>query len=352
MNSYIYALIISAGISLGLAPIVKRLAVKIGAVDQPVGGRKIHLRPTPRLGGLAIAPAFILTALLLLSVNRHLIGLILGSIILLIVGIIDDRRGLSPWVKLFWQVLAAMVALAGGIGITAITNPLGGSLDITWLRTAINLGPLSFHITPVANLLSIIWIVGLVNAVNFLDGIDGLACGVSAIASFFIFALAVSATVNQPAVALLAIALFGAAIGFLPFNSFPAKMFLGDSGAYFLGLVLALLAIYSGGKLATAALVLGFTIVDGLITVLRRLYHRSSPFKADRSHLHHLLLDFGLSQRQTVLLYYFTAILLGLLALLSGTLVKLTAILILTLATALLVGILIKSSKGRPTGKA
>jgi len=346
---YLLALVLAVLISWLLTPLASKLAVKLGAVDQPTGGRKIHTRPIPRLGGVAIAAAFITTVLIMGPITRPLIALLLAAIVLVMVGVADDRHSLSPWVKLVWQVAAAGIALAGGLGITAISKPLGGFLAITWGRHLFNLGPLHFHITPIANLLSIIWIVGLVNAVNFLDGIDGLACGVSGIACFFLFALAVS--VHQPAVAVLAIAGFGAALGFLPFNFFPARIFLGDSGAYFLGLILALLAIYSGGKLATAVLVLGFTIVDGLITVLRRLYHRSSPFKADRSHLHHLLLDFGFTQRQTVILYYAIAIGLGTLALMSGTLVKVAAIALLGLATALLVAILIRFSARQAAGQ-
>lgn len=343
---YLVAALLAGLISFGLTPYVIKLAVKWGAVDRPDGGRKLHRRPTPRLGGLAIAVAFITTIIAILPLTRPLTGLLLGAVILVSVGVVDDRRGLSPWVKLAWQVAAAVVALAGGIGITALSNPFGGQIALTWGRQLIELGPLRFHVTPVANLFTIIWIVGLVNAVNFLDGIDGLATGVSGIACFFLFALALS--LHQPAVAVLAIAGFGAAMGFLPYNFFPARIFLGDSGAYLMGLILALLAIYSGGKLATAVLVLGFTILDGLFTVLRRLYHRRSPFKADRSHLHHLILDFGFSERQTVLLYYGIAILLGMLALHSGTVVKLVAIATLGLVTAILVAILIRVSK-RPS---
>ena len=347
---YLIAAILAAIISSGLSPLVRRLAIRIGAVDQPDGGRKIHTKPVPRLGGLAIAVGFLVPALIFVGLSRHFLALLLAAAILVTVGVVDDRNSLNAWVKLFWQIIAAMIALAGGIGITAISKPQGGSLDISWGRMLINLGPLHFHVTPIANLLSIIWIVGLVNAVNFLDGIDGLACGVSSIASFFLFALAL--TVHQPEVAVIAVILFGASLGFLPYNFFPASMFLGDSGAYFLGLILALVAIYSGGKLATAALVLGFTIVDGLITVLRRLYRRSSPFRADRSHLHHLLLEFGLSQRQTVGLYYLMAIALGILALHSGTLVKVVAIIVLAAATSLMVAILIRWSRRQATTKA
>lgn len=342
--NYYWAFGLALIISLALTPWVRRLAVRLGAVDQPVGGRKIHERPIPRLGGLAVAAAFFIPAIIFISFDRRLLGLIAGALIVLVIGVVDDIRGLGPWSKLFGQVAAAAAALAGGIGISAISNPFGAALSLNWGRTAVSLAGWHFHITPVANLLSIIWIVGMINALNFLDGIDGLACGISSIASFFLFALAIS--LHQPAVALMAVILFGASLGFLPYNFFPARIFLGDSGAYFLGLILALIAIYSGGKLATAALVLGFAIVDGLITVMRRLYHRRSPFMADRSHLHHLLLDFGLSQRQTVIIYYSIAILLGLLALTSGTVVKLAAILILSLATVVLVAILIRISSG------
>lgn len=340
--SYIIAATLAAIISLVLTPQVAKLARLIGAIDKPDGGRKLHPKATPRLGGVAIAAAFFTTALIFIHLSRPFIALILAAIIMVLVGAVDDRRSLSPWVKLGWQVVAAIVALTGGIGISAISNPFGKSLALDWGRHAFAIGGFGFHITPIANLLSIIWIVGMVNAVNFLDGVDGLAGGVSAIASFFMFALAIS--VHQPAVALLAIILFGAAVGWLPYNFAPARIFLGDSGTYFLGMILALLAIYSGGKLATAVLVLGFTIVDGLLTVLRRLYRHSSPFKADRSHLHHLLLVAGFSPLQTIGVYYLLALLLGLLALVSGTLVKVVTFGLLLIVTALIAAILLRRS--------
>lgn len=341
--NYLLAFALAMAFGLLLTPVARFLALKFGAVDHPTGGRKIHTRPTPRWGGLAIAGAFTITALVWIVFDRQLASLLGGALIVLIVGVIDDVRPLGAWVKLAWQVVAAVVVLAGGIGIYTISSPAGGVIALDWFRTAIQLGGLSFHITPVANLLSILWIVGMINAVNFMDGVDGLADGVSAIASFCLFLLAVS--VDQPVVAILALALTGACLGFLPYNFYPAKIFLGDSGAYFLGLVLAVLAIYSGGKLATASLVLGFTIIDGLLTVLRRLYNHKSPFEADRTHMHHLLLDMGLSQRQTVAVYYLVAGALGVLALFSGTVMKLVIIGLLALGTATLAAVLIRRSK-------
>lgn len=335
---YLMAFVLSAGLAAALTPLAGRLAWRWGAIDKPGDPRRIHTRPTPRLGGLAIFAAIFTATLLFLDPSRQLLGLLGGLSVLLVVGVIDDIRGVSPWVKLGWQVGAALVALSGGIGIYQVANPFGGMVNLDWGRIAIQWGSLNFHITPVANLISIIWMVGLVNVINFLDGLDGLACGTSGIAAFILFLLAVGPKVNQPEVAILAIIVAGACLGFLPFNFFPARIFLGDSGAYTLGLTLALLAIYSGGKVATASLVLGFTIIDGMWTVVRRLYRRQSPFKPDRKHLHHLLLDAGLNQRQTVIGLYVFAMIFGLIALATDSYAKIVTAGALVALMAILLG--------------
>lgn len=337
--TYFYAFIIATTISALLTPLVRRFALAKGIVDWPSEERKIHGQPVAYLGGVAIYVAFVATTLLYLQPSRQLVGLLAGITLLLAVGVVDDWRGLSPWVKLVWQIVAAGITLAGGIGITTITNPLGGAIALDAGRFAVELGGWQFHITPLANLLSILWMVGLINAINFLDGLDGLASGVSVISAATLFLLAIS--VQQPEVALLSIILAGSALGFLPYNSYPAKIFMGDGGAYFLGLTLALLAIYSGGKLATAFLVLGFAILDSVWAVLRRLYGRSSPFKADRRHLHHLLLDAGLSQRLAVLVLYLLSIIFGLVALASDSFAKLVTLIILIAAMMVITAILV-----------
>jgi UDP-GlcNAc:undecaprenyl-phosphate GlcNAc-1-phosphate transferase len=344
--NYLLIFLVTWVLAATLTPLVSKLAVRVGAIDQP-GGRKIHAKPIARLGGLAIASAFIISLLIFAGINRQLLGLLGGVIVLLAVGVMDDIYDLNAWVKLFWQSVAACVALAGGIGVTSITNPLGGSINLQWGRFAVVAGPVIFHITPVANLLSILWIVGLINAVNFLDGLDGLACGVSGIAAFIIFLLTIGPNVNQPEVAIIAIILAGAALGFLPYNFYPAKIFMGDSGSYFLGITLALLAIYSGAKLATAVLVLGLPIIDSLWTVARRLYHGRSPFSSDRGHLHHLMLDAGLTQRQAVMIYYLVSAVFGLAALVSGSFAKLLAIIMLLVITILLISCLMLISTRR-----
>lgn len=333
---YLEAFLLTILASILLTPYVKKLAFKIGAIDQP-DRRKIHKKPIARLGGLAIYFSFLLGLIIYFHFDRPLIGLLLGGTILLIIGIIDDVKGLSPLRKLSWQILAACVALAGGIGITTISNPLGGVIQLDLGRFPVDFWMLHFHITPIANFLTILWIVGIVNTINFLDGLDGLACGVSGIAAIIMFLLNTQSRVDQPQTALIAIILAGAIVGFLPYNFYPAKIFLGDGGSYFLGLTLALLSIYSGGKLATAALILGFTIIDGIWTVIRRLYNRVSIFQADKKHLHHLLLELGLPHRLSVLIFYLIALLFGTLALFLNSYAKLIVLILLALLTILLI---------------
>ena len=344
---YVLAFGLAVVLSAVLTPLVRRYALKHGIVDQPDAKRKVHTKPIAYLGGLAIFVAFVIAVSVFLAPSRQLSGLLLGCAILVGVGVVDDLRGLSPWTKLGWQFVAACVALAGGIGITSLTNPLGGEIVLNNWRFGVDLAGIHFHIAPVANLLSLIWMVGLANTVNFLDGLDGLACGVSGIAATVMFALAVGPKVHQPGVALLAIILAGAAFGFLPYNFYPAKIFMGDSGALFLGLVLAMLAIYSGTKLATATLVLGFPILDAMWAVTRRLYHHRSPFKADRGHFHHLLLDVGLSQRQAVLTLYGVSAAFGTIALVSSSFAKFVALIILALIMAMAIYILVSLSVKR-----
>lgn len=347
---YLLRALVAAVLAYVFTPIVRRLALRYGAVDMPGEARRIHTKPTPRWGGLAIYAAFTVSALLFLPWTKELAAVLAGITVLVVVGAIDDVRSLSPWVKLVWQVVACLIALSGGIGISDLTNPLGGEITLQWGRHAFDLWGWHFHITPIANLLSLIWMVGLINVINFLDGLDGLATGVSGIASLVMFLLAVGPRVNQPVVALLAIILAGAALGFLPYNFFPARIFLGDSGAYLMGLTLAMLAIYSGAKLATASLVLGFTILDGIWTVIRRVWHGDSPFRPDRGHFHHLLIDAGLTQLQAVIILYVIAILFGVVALLVGSYAKLVALLILLAVMTVAISTLMLMSVRRHRG--
>lgn len=308
----------AAILSLCLTPLVRRFAVDRGVVDKP-NARKIHTKPIARLGGVAVIISFcILLGIVLVTnpqrlhfsdstlfgIDTNLIGVLLGIALLCIVGIIDDVKGMSPWLKLAGHFCAALLVVAFGIKIWWLHNPITG-IDIT-------LGGWTYVIVP-------LWIVLIINVVNWLDGVDGLATGVGAIASVILFFLARDPEVNQPATALLAIILAGALVGFLPYNFNPATIFLGDVGSMFIGFMLAICAIISGGKFATAALVLGFPILDAMWVVIRRIVRGQPIWHADRRHLHHRLLDAGLSQRSVVIGLWALSAILGSIALYSRT---------------------------------
>jgi UDP-GlcNAc:undecaprenyl-phosphate GlcNAc-1-phosphate transferase len=211
--------------------------------------------------------------------------------------------------------VAALVVVAFGIGIDFITNPIGGIYLLNQYQIPIIIAGTTYHFTVLADLFTIVWVIGIINVVNFLDGIDGLAAGIAAITGIVLFFLSLAPNINQPATALLAITLAGCSLGFLVFNFNPAKIFMGDAGSHFLGFSIALLAIFSGGKIATAFLVLGFPILDGLWVAINRIFKKRSPFLADKTHLHHRLLELGISQRQTVLFLYFLCACFGIISL-------------------------------------
>ncbi len=341
-------------ISALLVPIVKKVAIKLGAVDNPKeAARKIHKKVMARGGGIAIYISFVLvTFALLTTFPKEFIGLLVAGTMVLIIGLIDDIKRLSPWLKLGGQVLAAAIAAIGfGITISSITNPFGNTLVFDQPTTQLVIFGLHLSFNWIAVALAVFWLVGMTNTINFLDGIDGLSGGVSAIAAGIIFLLSISTKVNQPETALVSIILMGGCIGFLIYNFYPAKIFNGDSGAYFLGMTLGILAIFSGAKLATAALVLGLPILDAVWAVLRRVVHGKSPFTADRGHLHYLFLDAGFSQRQAVLSIYLLCLIFGLVGILGSTSQKLIGIAVLIIVmAALLTGLAVMKRKRQSSG--
>lgn len=265
----------------------------------------IHTRPTPRLGGIPLFAAFAVAVGVswLLPVPRpdvqepaRVLGVLLGSVIILFLGIRDDRSPLPPLPQFGGQVLAAVLAVALGVRADFIASPFGGMVDF----------PTAFAVA-----FTLFWILGATNTVNWLDGLDGLACGVTAIAAL---ALALhSSRLGQQSIALLALALAGACLGFLPHNFHPARIFLGG-GAYLLGFLLGTLSIIGGTKGATLLLVLGIPILDTAWQILGRLRRGRSPMQGERGHLHHRLFDLGLSQPRVVALYYGLSIIFGALA--------------------------------------
>ncbi len=292
MPDYVLAFIIAIVVAYILTPRVISLANKTGAMDAP-DERKVHSKPIPRIGGLAIYFAFMVAALFTVDLTKEVVGLLTGATVILIVGIIDDFKSLPAKVKLMGQIIAAIVLVLFDVRIDCITNPFG---DMFFLSEY-----LAIPIT-------IFWIVGLTNTVNLIDGLDGLAAGVSTIAAITILLVALQQ--GFLLVAVLTAALAGAAMGFLQYNFNPAKIFMGDTGSMFLGYMLAGISVLGAVKsAATIALIvpilaLGLPILDTTFAIVRRYLNGTPIFKPDRGHLHHRLLDMGFTQKQAVLLMY------------------------------------------------
>ena len=294
-----------------LTPLVGRLARRFGFVDVPREPKHVHRAPVPRLGGVALFLPFLAAVglTLFLPVERkdplelhRITGLLIGSTVVFGLGVWDDRRELGPRVQLAVQFVAAAIAVYCGITIAEIANPFGG---------------MAAFAAPVAVAFTLFWLLGMMNTVNWLDGLDGLAGGVTLIASVLLFAH--SYRLGQYSVSLLPLALAGCVLGFLPFNFSPARVFMGTSGALFLGFALGSMAIIGGAKMATALLVMGIPILDVAWQIINRLRLGRSPFLGDRGHLHHRLLDLGLSQRRVVLIFYLLCAAFGALALILGS---------------------------------
>ncbi len=272
-----------------LTPAVGGIARILGVVDAP-GGRRLNRRPVPRLGGLSLFLGIFVPSLAFLDLGRETRGLLLGAAVAVTVGVIDDFRGLRWWEKLGGQVAAAAVPTGFGVWVDRFTFPLVGVHALPgWLGVP----------------LTIVWIVAIMNMVNFLDGLDGLAAGVAAIAGVTFAVIALS--LAKPDAAILSAIVFGACVGFLRHNFYPARIFMGDSGALLLGFVLAAVSVQ--GLLKTAAtvalffplLVLAVPIVDTTFVVARRLRHGEKVFEGDQAHLHHRFLRRGFSQPRAAL---------------------------------------------------
>lgn len=325
--AYIVGFLAALALALAATPLVKRFALRVGAVDAP-NHRKVHTRIMPRLGGLAIYLAFmaaLLIAMPLLSGEKpHVVlGLILGGTIVMLVGAFDDRFDLSPKVKLLGQIAAASVVVSFGVKVDFVTLPFGDGASMGWLSIPI----------------TIFWIVGVTNAINLIDGLDGLAAGVSGIATGTIFVLAL--IMGNVTVALLSAVLLGSIIGFLFFNFHPAKIFMGDSGALFLGFSLAALSVL-GFKQATLVsfvvpiFILGVPLSDTFFAIVRRMLNRTPISAADKNHMHHCLLALGLSHRNSVLVIYGVAAMFALSAVLLSTVAQWVALIVIAVTLLIL----------------
>ncbi|NLG33543.1 MAG: undecaprenyl/decaprenyl-phosphate alpha-N-acetylglucosaminyl 1-phosphate transferase [Syntrophomonadaceae bacterium] len=288
-------------VTMVLMPLVIKLSYKIGAVDRP-NGRKVHSTTMPRLGGVAIFLSFGLCLILFFDLPKPFWGIVWGALIIFLTGVLDDIMQISPRIKLIGQIAAATVAISSGIVVEFVTNPFNGLL---------NLGYFSIPLT-------MLWIVGISNAINLIDGLDGLAAGVSGIAAATMGIIAYFQ--GQSLAALAAFLLLAAILGFLPYNFYPARTFMGDGGSNFLGFILGCLAIMGTAKSATLIsllvpiVILGIPIFDTFFAIIRRIYNKAPIFMPDKDHLHHRLMAIGLSHRRSVVIIYMISALFGVVA--------------------------------------
>lgn len=294
----LWPLVLGAALTAALTPFAIFAGRKLGAVDEP-GERRVNKRPTPRLGGLAIYGGFMLALLFSPGFSEQRPGFILAGSLAYALGLLDDLRNLKPGVKLAGQILTAAVLPIYGVSIRNVSNPFGDMIGLGWLAIPV----------------TVFWVVALMNMVNLIDGLDGLAAGVVIVAASSLLFLPQCA--ERPFMVLLCLITIGCAAGFLPYNFHPARTFMGDGGAYFLGLALGYITVAGALKgraaltLSVPFLALAVPFFDTAIAVLRRWQRRQPIFRADREHLHHRLLILGYNQRQTVIVLYLWSALFG-----------------------------------------
>ncbi len=321
---------------------VRRLAIHFHIVDEPGSWRKIHRRPVAMLGGIAGFVAILAAMIGILSSSdaltsgeidvSHYVGILLGGLILMVGGLLDDRFKLPPRFAIIAPVLAAITAIGFGIEVDKLTNPFGGQIILeSWQ----------------SDLLVFVWLLVVMYTTKFLDGLDGLATSVTSVGALMVMLLSLTVAYFQPDVALLSAVTLGAFIGFLFWNVHPASIFLGEGGSTFVGYMLGVLAVISGGKLATALLVLGIPLLDAVWVVSRRWREGgfSRIIQGDTKHLHHRLLKLGWGQTHIVLLYVVIASAFGASALFLQSREKLVALLILGVIMVLAAFLLVQKDR-------
>ena len=320
-------------ISYILTPCAKRLACKLGAVDVPRDNRRVHKKPIPSLGGIAIYISFIITVVIFATFNKNINlnnefkGILLGATLILATGIVDDIKQIPAVYKLAVQIFAALVAVYCGVTIDFIKFPLANTESGLVFLKALRIP------------MTVFWIIGITNTVNLIDGLDGLAAGVATIASLSLAAVAYN--VGQYNVAILLAILAGASLGFLPYNFNPAQIFMGDAGSLVIGYLLATISVEGVIKSATTiavavpVLALGVPVFDTTFAIIRRLINKRPIMEADKGHLHHRLLEYGLSQKQTVLTLYIISSVLGISSIIVADIAKTFAYLLIGIISIL-----------------
>ncbi len=314
-------------------PICLFFLKKYRIIDDPKSHKHpgiIHKIPIPRGGGVPLFLGILIPGLIFLPLTKITIALYVAGVIAVAIGVLDDKKDVSPYIRFLVNIVVAGIVVGSGVGVPFITNPLGGILHLDMPTISFDFfGHHSFM--PLSDLVALIWIVWVMNMLNWSKGVDGQMPGIVAISAIAIGVLSLRFSVTDDHTLLaaqLSFMIAGSALGFLLFNFYPAKIFPGYS-ATAIYLFLSVVSILSGAKLATAILVMGVPMVDGVFTVVRRIVSGKSPFWHDRKHLHHLLLKLGLSQRQIALCYWTFSAILGVIALNLTSEGKLFALIVL-----------------------
>jgi UDP-GlcNAc:undecaprenyl-phosphate/decaprenyl-phosphate GlcNAc-1-phosphate transferase len=346
---YFLIFVLTAVLGWFLTRITKKIAVSFRVVDYPTEDRKIHSKPIPLLGGSAIFISFWLVVLGVILftdllparyISSHFLwGLFIAGFVLVLGGWLDDAYRLRARYLFVAPIIAVLVAIGSGMGIEFVGNPVGAGLwyldTYQWQLFEFSGRTLTFVL--LADVFTFLWLMGMMFTTKLLDGLDGLVSGITTIAAFVIFALSLTDKTFQPDVALLAIILAGASLGFLFWNRYPAKIFLGEGGSIWVGFMLGVLAIISGGKIATALLIMGVPILDvGWVIVRRVVFEKKSPAIGDAKHLHFRLLTAGLSHSTSVLLLWGLAAAFGVASLFFQTQGKVYLLLLLFFVMILL----------------
>lgn len=332
MKNLFFIAVLAALISFISTPIVRKLAIILGVVDIPKDNRRVHKKPIPKLGGLAIYFSFVIMVFAKSGpINKSEMGILIGATIIVIGGLIDDKYTIKPWQKLSFQVIAAFVLIGTNTMISIITNPVSDT------NPFISINPM-FAIP-----LTLIWVIGITNAFNLIDGLDGLSAGLGFIACVTMTAASYLSGKVEFEVITLTIILAAAILGFLPYNFNPASIFMGDTGAQLIGFLLAAISMKGAIKSASAIvlavpiLALGLPIYDTLFAIIRRKVNGRPIAEADKGHLHHRLLNMGLSQRQVVIIMYLINAILGMIAIIVMQLTNRRAYMVLAVVVIVIV---------------
>lgn len=345
---YIIYPVLSLVLSALFSIVIIKLANKYKLFHK-IRSRDVHNRPTARLGGVAIVLSFLIAMVALaifgskeltdfgfpyaafgISIDKRLLGIILAVVVLSAVMLIDDLKDVDPKLKLGAQILSAVILVLAGVGITFVNNPFGLQINLDQIKIPIEVASQVYHIVLFADLFLIVWIVLLANATNFIDGLDGLATTLVSLATISLIFQSIQ--VGQTATALMGTVLLGSILGFLPFNLPRAKLFLGDVGSMFFGLILGVLTVISGGKLVTLLLVFGIVIIDAVYVVIKRIIRGRHPITAaDQSHIHHRFLKAGFSPVATLLLISLISISFGSIGIFTFGKTKIMGVVIMTL---------------------